>query len=171
LAKRTKDDSAPIPREHLQQGIAKCVQVAGWRFRETRTILDDGRAPNMAAILFSFGVEEFGKAVLLHEAYESGTSHPIIPGFYNHRAKITAAERHIPKDNLLVRRGAFQADTFSDAFDIIDRPADLDARLSALYVEWRDGQWRVGADAQADVLRANLDVVEEMVHRKADEWR
>ncbi len=54
-----------VTREQLQPGIARCCEVSLWRLREATALLDTGSAPVTAAILFSFAVEEFGKAALV----------------------------------------------------------------------------------------------------------
>jgi SH3-like domain-containing protein len=45
----------------------------------------------IAAILFMFAVEEFGKAVLLREAFDRARSPVTVVGFYNQWRKIEAA--------------------------------------------------------------------------------
>jgi len=56
-----------IPRSALTAGIAKCLEVAGWRLREASGLLNS--APHTAAILFSLGIEEFGKSALLYARF------------------------------------------------------------------------------------------------------
>ena len=63
-----------VPREALPSGIDKCLDVASWRLREAASLLSAPAEPILtAAILFTFAIEEFGKAVLLRRAWESGT--------------------------------------------------------------------------------------------------
>jgi AbiV family abortive infection protein len=157
-----------IPKDALKAGISTCLDVVGWRLREASAVLNTGVAPGTAAILFSFAVEEFGKAVLLHDACAANDPFVEVRGFYDHHAKLEAAAQHVP-DNLLFHGGAFQGDAFQAAgFDFGNR-ADFDARLSGLYVDWRDG-WRQGVRVDEALLRKNIAALSEIVGRKREEW-
>jgi AbiV family abortive infection protein len=158
-----------IPRDQLGAGIALCLEVAGWRLREALTVLDRGVAPVTAAVLFSFAVEEFGKAGLLHEAEAEGHPYTKVSEFYDHHAKFKAAAKHVPEENLLLHGGTFQTGVFqADAFDV-GNSADFGARLSGLYVDWQDG-WRQGVRVDEDLLRKNIGVLIALLARKRQEW-
>lgn len=157
-----------IPRSDLLQGILLCLRIAQTRLSEATILLDNGYLLQ-AAVLFSFGVEEFGKAVLLRQAYETGADPAIVSGFYDHDAKLEAAATHIPEQHLLLH-GAFQRSAFqSDAFNA-GQPIDFDARLSALHVEWQDG-WRSSQGlVDGDLLRQNINAVEGLLFQKKVDW-
>jgi AbiV family abortive infection protein len=122
-----------------------------------------------AAILFTFAVEEFGKAVLLREAFDKATSPVTVVGFYNHWRKIEAAGRHIREEQLLLHRGAFQRGVFAKGFDL-GNLADVDARLDGLYVDWRNDAWVVGVRVDPAVLNANIAAVGEILARQRATW-
>lgn len=69
-----------------------------------------------ASIILSFGAEEFGKAVMLRRAYETGNDPAEIAGFYQHQVKLDAADSFIGK--------SFQ----------------FSARMLSLYAGWK-GKW------------------------------
>jgi AbiV family abortive infection protein len=159
-----------IPAKHLKTGIAKCLEVAGWRLREATTILDSGVAPVTAAILFSFGVEEFGKAVLLFEAAATKKTSVEVHNFFDHHAKFAAAAKHIPERHLLLHGGSFQPDFVQrNAFDV-GNAVDFDARLSGLYVHWVNGSWQVGVRVDAELLRENIAAVNAVIEQKRGDW-
>jgi len=157
-----------IPRSALSLGIAKCLEVAGWRLREAGGLVNS--APHTAAILFSFGVEEFGKAALLHEAFQAGDDPVTIKGFYDHKTKLTAAGRHIAPSSLLLSQGGFDADAFDPAAFEVGQRADARARFSSLYVDW-DGEWSQGSPVvDKETLGRNITAVSEVVLAKRDSW-
>ncbi len=158
-----------IPRDDLPKGIAKCLEVAGWRLREAGTLLG-GNTPTTAAILFTFAVEEFGKAVLLHEAFESGQPIVEIAGFYQHQAKFEAAGRHIPERHLMLAASVFQPGVFHAGTFNIAILADLEARLDGLYVGWKGGAWAVGLQVNPDVLSESITAVGITVGKMRGAW-
>jgi AbiV family abortive infection protein len=161
-----------VPREALRPGVAKCLEVSGWRLREASGLLDADPPPTVtAAILFTFGIEEFGKAVLLRRALETGEPTAKIAGFYDHRAKIDAAGEHIPEERLLLHRGAFQRNFVQkNAFDL-GNSADLEARLDGLYVDWDSNGWTVGVRVDPSVLSDNIAAVADIIQQKQTEWQ
>ena len=166
-----KRDPVEVPRDALMAGIEKCLEVSQWRLREASSLLSQDPPPSVtAAIFFTFGIEEFGKAALLRKAFETGQSTVKIAGFYDHRAKIGAATQHIPEEQLLLHRGAFQRDFVQkNAFDV-GNPADFEARLAGLYVQWEGGKWKVGVRVNPIVLAQNIAAVNEIIHRTRSEW-
>jgi hypothetical protein len=92
-----------------------------------------------------------------------------IHGFYSHVAKISAAEKQLgwlP----LVYEGAFQADAFdADAFDK-DIEITFDARLAALYVDWRDGTWKTGLLVDDQVLLDSITRLERAMLDATIRW-
>jgi hypothetical protein len=160
-----------VPRAALQPGIAKCLEVSGWRLREAAGLLGADSAPVVtAAIFFTFGIEEFGKAALLRGAFETGQAEIRITGFYDHEVKIEKAAEHIPEEYLLLHRGAFQRGVFSKSVFDVGNSADLDARLAGLFVAWSAGEWRVGVRVDPKVLSANIQKVAGIVEMKLVEW-
>ena len=162
-----------IPREALTAGIEKCLEVASWRLREASSLLSADPAPTVtAAIFFTFAIEEFGKAVLIHKAIKTGEPSVKIAGFYDHWVKIEAAAEHIPETRLLLHRGAFQRNFVQkSAFDV-GNSADFEARLDGLYVDWRGSKgWAVGVRVDPAVLADNLAAVGAIIEQKRTEWQ
>ncbi len=157
-----------IPRSALREGILHCLSVASLRLEETDTLLTQG-LPTQAGIVFSFAVEEFGKAALLRQAIESGADPALIDGFYDHREKIAAAAKHVESRFLRLTAGAFDAGVFdSEVFDT-GRQADLAARMSGLYVDWRD-RWIWGLHIDAAVLKQSSEGLQLVVSTAVISW-
>ncbi len=58
-----------IPRWELRNGIRQCLSIVALRLEEASALLAVGLS-TQATIVFTFAVEEFGKAVLLQRALE-----------------------------------------------------------------------------------------------------
>ncbi len=74
-----------VPRWELRNGIVQCLSIVAMRLGEAEALLAGG-FPTQATIVFTFAVEEFGKAVLLRRAFEqSRETDPtvVIDGFYD----------------------------------------------------------------------------------------
>jgi AbiV family abortive infection protein len=124
-----------IPRQELRSGALKCFALAAKRLDEAAALLE-AEFESQAAIVFSFAVEEVGKAVLLSQAYDLGRDPVEVGAFYLHAKKIDAAASVIPGQYLRLTTPEFDPDEFSAEFAIDFVPVDLEARLQALYVNW-----------------------------------
>jgi hypothetical protein len=146
-----------IPRAQLRPGATNCLRVAQDRLAEASGLLE---TPGFqAAIVFSFAVEEFGKAVLLRDAYEATLDDPVtVPGFYDHSTKLAAAAACIQRDRFL-----------ADAVGV-GTPLDLATRLSALYVEWTPGGWRHGVYFPRDEIARSITAVERVMFEAKLRW-
>ena len=114
-------------------------------------------------------LEEFGKAVLVKKAFDLGGDPAIIDGFYDHEAKLEAAASQIPPEHLRIDQLGFGEGEFGKGrFDgaVI---ADLSARLSGLYVDWKDG-WVHGRRVNPDVLGKSSKEVQRIVSKASAEW-
>ena len=149
-------------------GILTCLSVASLRLAEAESLLANGYL-TAAGIVFSFAVEEFGKAVLLHEAQETDTDPVTVKGFYVHEVKIEAAGRHLSRDDLRLKEGAFDPGVFDSA--VFDTPisADLETRLAGLYVDWT-GEWQNGAPVDPAVLKASIAGVTAAIAQASAFW-
>lgn len=167
---RREDPS--IPRDALRAGTERCLHNALRYLRGARPLVDDLILLPQASILFSFAVEEFGKAILLRRTYERGEMVSKIVGFYNHKTKLAAAFTEIPSDFLMLHAGAFQTDAFQPgAFDV-DRVANFEARMQSMYVDWdeRSGTWIGPTDVDQSRLSVSIEGVERFVRNKLEEW-
>jgi len=167
VGRRRPDPS--IPRHALLEGIRECLAVARRRLNETKTLLEQGLL-TQAGIVFSFALEEFGKAALLKRAAESGADPARINGFYDHREKMAAAAEHVAPPFLRLTEGAFDASGFdSDAFDT-GRQADVAARMAGLYVDWQDGQWVHGLQVDGPTLRRSSLGLQAAIRQAMRKW-
>jgi AbiV family abortive infection protein len=122
-------DHPDIARDRLLPGTARCLKKAANLLDAARVLLEASR-PLVASILFSFAIEEFGKATLLHEAYEkSQEAAPTIRGFYDHATKIKKAGEHISQEAMRLVEGAFDHEAFDHSAFHVDVVAGEIARV------------------------------------------
>ena len=143
-----------IPRLKLRGGAAKCLEVAASRLDEAAALIEAGFL-SQATVIFSFAVEEYGKAVLLRQAYETGGDPVVVTMFYEHKEKLAAAANVIPAKHLRLTSGFFDPDWFDPCFFDTGTRLDVAARLDGLYVNW-DGDWRHGVSVDVDTLRESI---------------
>src|SRR5215468_6703953 len=159
----------PIGRMALRRGIMTCITVSSLRLEEAESLLAAGFLTG-AGIVFSFAVEEFGKGLMLRNAFRSGVDPVVVEGFYDHDVKLGAASTLIPQEYLLLTAGAFQADAcHPGAFDIGTRTS-FTTRCDGLYVDWRDGKWQYGSEVEPAVLRDSINGVQAVVSRASALW-
>ena len=169
-----------VPRWKLRNGIVQCLTLVAMRLDEAEALLTGGY-PTQATIIFTFAVEEFGKAVLLRRAFEGSRETDVlvvIDGFYDHTAKLEAAATEIPKEGLLVGHAGFQANAFQAmAFQIGASADDWKVRLDAMFVDWvpraadgLEGKWQWGVKTDVDVLAKSLKAVQERLSKASIEW-
>jgi hypothetical protein len=159
-----------IPRTALREGIVHCLSVASLRLEETDTLLKQD-LPTQAGVVFSFAVEEFGKAALLRRAIESGADPALIQGFYDHRVKLAAAVRHVEPTFLLLTPLSLDVMGFG-LFPLglkRARKADLAARLAGLYVDWQD-RWLHGLRVHAPTLAASSSGLQSAIQKAMISW-
>jgi AbiV family abortive infection protein len=156
-----------IPRRQVGAGVGACLTLAETLLREARALIQASGYLEQAAIVFSFAVEEFGKAVLLRDAYTTGVDPVTINGFYEHSPKLDSARKYIPEKKLL-SSPAFQIDAFQGFQE--GEVVDLRTRLSSLYVDWESGDWHHGVLVEADVLTDNITAVETIIREAKIEW-
>ena len=158
----------------------QCLALVAMRLTEAETLLAQG-LPTQATILFTFAVEEFGKAVLLRRAFERSDETVAlveIEGFYDHVAKLEAAATEIPQQYLLVGHEGFQADAFAtDAFQVGATAKEWKTRLGAMFVDWSpsspdglEGRWNWGVRTDPEVLRESIKGVQTRAGRASIEW-
>jgi AbiV family abortive infection protein len=157
-----------IPRSALRDGIVLCLSVASARLGEADELLSKGFL-TQAAVLFSYAVEEFGKAVLLRKAWESRADPAAIEGFYDHDAKLAAATLHLSPEHLRLDAGGFGSGRFAAGAFGTARAVDLTARLSGLYVDWK-GSWAHGVQVDPEVLSESSKGVQQAVTTAMMDW-
>lgn len=161
-----------IGRDRLLPGTARCLKKAANLLDDARVLLGASR-PLVASILFSYAIEEFGKATLLHEAYEkSRDATPIIHGFYDHDTKIKKAGEHLPQQAMRLVEGAFDHEAFGENVFHVDVVADLVTRLQCLWTDWngQSNDWRLEPEVDDKLLDINIATVQEKGNQKLVEW-
>jgi AbiV family abortive infection protein len=169
-----------VPRWELRNGVVQCLAIVAMRLEEAEVLLAAG-FPTQATIVFTFAVEEFGKAVLLRRSLEESRETDVlvvIEGFYDHTAKLEAAATEIPKEALLVGHPGFQAGGFqADAFQIGASADDWKVRLDAMFLDWvsgtadgLEGKWQWGVRTDVDVISKSLKAVQKRLERAVVEW-
>src|SRR5262245_46072333 len=127
--------------------------IAKARLEESRTLLN-AESLMLAAVVFSFAVEEFGKAILLRTAYDSGADPARIDGFYDHSAKIKAATSRIGDAHLQLGPVG---------------KANLQARLAGLYADWK-GEWRYGIHVDRATIERSVEGLGRALEQARIEW-
>jgi|SRR5215831_16944317 len=164
-----------VPRWELKNGVVQCLALVGLRLGEAEALLTN-RFPTQATIVFTFAVEEFGKAVLLRRALVGSRETDVlvaVDGFYDHTAKLEAAATEIPAEHLFVGRGSFQVGAFdARAFHTGPSADDWNVRLGAMFVEWvpDSGRWQWGVKTDVEILASSINGVQARLTRASMEW-
>lgn len=157
-----------IPRSALRDGIVACLTVASLRLEETNVALRQGLL-TQAGVVFTFAVEEFGKAALLRQGFESGDDPAVIDGFYDHRVKLAAAINHVEPECLLLSPAGLDLIGLSVTGFTSGRRADLLSRVSGLYVDWQNG-WVHGLRVDGATLAASSAGLQSAIQTAMSEW-
>jgi AbiV family abortive infection protein len=148
-----------LPRRELQAGVERCLAKAKRLNTDAELLLSAGGSVIHASVLFSYAVEELGKALLLVDAASRGTEDLVkIIGFYHHPTKLKRAEELVGEHALELRPGWVQRNFVSRGFvDVGTYASEVADRLEALYVDWQPlgvgGRWRPEPGVNADCLR------------------
>lgn len=164
-----------IPVSDLSDGVRLALEKSRQHLSAAKAVLDAGLTV-MAAAHFYQGVEEFGKAKLLEDAFEAHGSVPAAnrgDAFLNHRKKFALAKAIVPEPCLLLSTGGFQIGAFqSTGFDI-GTFIDPLKREQVLYLNRTpDGlQWQHDPRVSAEALAASIDCVRELVEKAQTGWQ
>ncbi len=159
-----------ISRGDIPEGIRMCLSAAQARLHEAEALLTAGHHIQ-TAVLFSFAVEEFGKAIVLRDEFDKGNDPATVHDFYDHEAKLVAAGTKIPEEKLLLHGGVFNRRVFDPSVFDTGNQVDFGARLSGLYVDWARG-WRHGqVRVDPALLKANLAAVRAIIVSTQASWK
>jgi hypothetical protein len=166
-------DPLKIPRSLLQEGIAKSLSKSRELLLAAEKLV--GPCPAIASALFSSAVEEIGKAALLRQGLlDPDRPDPAeISGFFHHPTKLKriVEENILPKDDLLLVKGAFQADAFQNsAFQVDMVVTDLTTRSRSLWTDFEDGMWLSNPQVDSELLTRNVAAVGEKVEELIRGW-
>jgi hypothetical protein len=157
-----------IPRSALREGIVACLTVARLRLEETDVTLRQGLL-TQAGVVFTFAVEEFGKAALLKQGFESGSDPVVIEGFYDHRVKLAAAIDHVEPECLLLAPGGLDLIGLSVTGFTSSQRVDLLSRMSGLFVDWQNG-WVHGLRVDPATLAASNAGLQGAIQAAMTNW-
>lgn len=157
-----------IPRVRLREGVTRCLEQSLILLKEARVLAEESNQyAQHAGVLFSYAVEEFGKAALLREALAQPGEELTIEDFYNHPAKFAKAARLIEAGYLELKGSIAQR-----GFDV-GVLGNLESRLQEVYVDWdadRQG-WRAELNVDAQRLIRNIEFVLDVLEETLVEWR
>lgn len=171
MPKKPKQQSPVIPRQELRTGALKCIAIAESRLAEAEALIE-AHFESQAAVVFSFAVEELGKAVLLRQAYDRALASVTVNGFYEHRDKLVAAEIVIPNEYLRLTTPEFDPEEFSDEFAIGFTPVDVQSRWSVMFVNWDKGgqQWTEPVNVERAAILNSIAGVRRLLGTPLNGW-
>lgn len=135
---------------------------------ENQTILYDH--PFVAAGLYTFALEEYGKFLLLYSISQENGKYRIMyrDEFRNHTKKFEKALENIPEECKLVHKGSF-GKSFGRGFDT-DEIADFETRLGTFYSDFDEEQQvqklpQVDAKSLQNALTKFTEIVEDRLEK------
>jgi hypothetical protein len=146
-----------IPRGMLQEGIGKCKDNINDFLSDAELIMSKGRL-NHAYVLVEFAIEEFGKVIMIKEAFQSDPNDPFkIDGevFGTHRGKSERAWTVLnPKYKLLFDEGVCYPNTLFERGCVIENTeANHYTRCICVFVDFCSSQWLLGCEIKEDYLK------------------
>jgi AbiV family abortive infection protein len=146
-----------IPRNQVQEGVDKCKQNITDYLSETELLMSQGKLDH-ALILIEFGIEEFGKILIIKRAFESDPNDPFkitAKKFYDHEKKSKKAWTVLNKKyKILFDEGVCLPNTLFERGVAVEYTlADHEGRLRSAFVDYCSGQWLLGCDIKEDYLK------------------
>jgi AbiV family abortive infection protein len=119
--------------------------------------MSQGKLDN-ALILIEFGIEEFGKILIIKRAFESDPNDPFkitAKKFYDHEKKSKKAWTVLNKKyKILFDEGVCLPNTLFERGVAVEYTlADHEGRLRSAFVDYCSGQWLLGCDIKEDYLK------------------
>jgi AbiV family abortive infection protein len=150
-----------IPRKMMQEGIDKCKDNITNFLSDAELIMSSGRL-NHAYIMVEFAIEEFGKIMLIRDAFAKDPNDPFrIDGrvFGTHIGKSEKAWMYLNKKNkLLFDEGVCFPNTLFERGCVIENTeANHDTRCKCAFVDFFSEQWLLGCEIK-EVYLKNLIV-------------
>jgi len=126
--------------------------------------------PYLAAGLYTFAIEEYGKYLMLESITENdGKCKVNYKNFLNHTKKFQKALEIIPEECKLIHKGSF-SNSFSSSFDV-DEIADFEARKSIFYSDLTDNNEVKSLPAvDAESLKISLEKFSEFTQDKLEDF-
>ena len=163
MAKNRKD--LYVPRTKLQEGIDKCKRNISDFLSEAELLMSENRL-NHAVVMVEFGIEEFGKILMLKDAFALDLSDPFkVEGenFYNHTRKSKRAWAFLnPEFKQLYDEGICLAGTlFERGIAIENIEASHTTRCECAFVDFSANSWLLGWNIKAELLQNQINHIRE----------
>jgi AbiV family abortive infection protein len=141
-----------IPLSEMGEGIRLALETSHQKLSDAKQLISVGSCED-AVILIQFALEEFGKAVGLKEKLERGIENVEDDLFRNHIYKENKAWSVLPGDLKTIYEGTFSPQAFSaQDFDVGKETISHHTRVSATFVDWINGKWVKGIQADPKKL-------------------
>jgi len=187
------DELYTMTKTQVEEGVKRCQFYALLLAEKALKNIDGYEIDPMALGLFSFAIEEFGKALLLEEFLEKDYEEYQIPtylfgGEKAHSKKFNKALSQLPKEVKSFSKTVIDEE-YTDCFGNplsydeacigdIDfhfganySPVDLDLRMNCFYVDWDDEkkQWKDFPPIQPNTLRFPISSFIETIKNRNSE--
>ena len=169
-----------ISEKQLKEGISNCVNNSKKLAQNSLSLLKNSKEPSISLGLYSFAIEEFGKAIILNKHLKN--SDYIIPqnifrGGGSHDRKFEAAMEHLPKKcweyfeeryvtkyatdtdkEIMVhaKKGETSFEEMSATTGIfrINKIINFETRKNLFFVDWNDTSesWKIYQSLISDIL-------------------
>jgi AbiV family abortive infection protein len=146
-----------VPRKMLQEGIDKCKNNVNDFLSDAELIMPSGRL-NHAYVMVEFAIEEFGKIMLIREAFTKDSNDPFkIDGqvFGTHKGKSEKAWIVLNKKyKLLFDEGVCFPNTLFERGCVVENTeANHDTRCKCAFVDFCSEQWLLGCEIKEEYLK------------------
>ena len=155
-----------IPRKLVQEGIDFCKRNITDFLADAKIIIAEGRI-NHAYVMVEFAIEEFGKIIMIKEAFNSDLNDPFrVKGevFGDHKGKSEKAWEVLdPKFRIIFDDGMFVEGMWQREMweKQEDTTASHKTRCECAFVDFTGSVWIVGRDIKEDLLEKLVTHIEE----------
>lgn len=193
----TKKDNFQMSHSQIKSGIKKALSNSLTLVGYSKDILERGGDSALSLGLYSFAIEEYGKADLLNEiasAKQKEYSVPIVffTGKKSHDLKFKKALSTLPKQCIefeaglaistpnLTKTENFKVGSHGESasvsagttgtFSVSDILIDFETRMNCFYLDWDDQQkkWKKSPKVLPEVLIKSINEFEDFVNTKLD---
>jgi len=149
-------NSIRIPSDKVVEGIREVVSNAYRYIRDSRLLLKDGSVEH-AVVCAIFAAEELAKASMLSKQLgeHEGESFIEVTGFYSHASKLQEAKRLLG-DALIIDSSRLGRARFPIRLGVADLEISHPIRLLCAFVDFENGEWKIGTDYNLGMLEFDL---------------
>lgn len=159
-----------IQRKLLQKGIDLCKANITDFLKDAQLIMAEGRT-NHAYVIVEFAIEEFGKIIMIKEAFNSDLNDPFkVNGevFSDHKGKSEKAWEILdPKFRIIFDEGMWQEGCWQRGVweKQENTTASHKTRCDCAFVDFTASKWIVGRDIKKDLLENLITHIEENLRK------